>query len=465
MHTEKANREIFSLSQVTNSIRKTIDDRYPKPYWIKAELIKLNPHPPSGHYYPELVEKKDGIVVAQIRANLWKNEYKAINTKFLEVLKEPLKDGVKILIQAQITYGPVHGLALKILDIDPSYTMGDLEMEKQETIKRIKEEGIFDRNKMLQISLLPQRVAIISVETSKGYADFTRVLETNKWGYKFFHLLFPSILQGENAVDSIIRQLNRVRKVKSHFDVVAIIRGGGDDLGLSCYNNYRLSREIALFPIPVITGIGHATNETVTEMVSFSNAITPTKIAEYLLLKFHDFSNPLQRAEERIVERAIRLISEEKVRFKSEVKLFRSVTENILTDNRSKVKEQASSLLQQSLFRFKNEKNYLFQASVNINLWAMNFCKESKQEISQFILSIKKDISANLKLLNQEINQIEKNVNNMSPQEVLKRGYSITFLNGKSVRVFDQVKEGDTLDTKVFEGNITSIVKSLSKSD
>ena len=160
---------------------------------------------------------------------------------------------------------------------------------------------------------MPQRIAIISVETSKGYADFIKVIETNSWNYKFFHLLFPSLLQGDKAVEDIINQLRRIEKVKEHFDVVAIIRGGGGDVGLSCYNNYKLAKEIALFPIPVITGIGHSTNETVTEMISFSNAITPTKLAEYLIQMFHNFLVPVQEAENTVIDRSRRLLSEESV--------------------------------------------------------------------------------------------------------------------------------------------------------
>ena len=264
-------RQIFSLLEVTRSIQKTIAERYKSSYWIKAELNKLNYYRQSGHCYPELVEKQNGKIVAQIRSNLWKDDYLKIDNNFKRVLNETLKDGIKILFLASISFHPEYGLNLRIIDIDPSFTLGDLEKEKQETIKKLKDEDLFNKNKLLILPTLPQRIAIISVETSKGYADFLQVFEqANKsWRYKFFHMLFPSLLQGDNAVPSIIKQLNRIKKVINHFDVVAIVRGGGGDIGLSCYNNYNLAKEVALFPIPVITGIGHATNETVTEMISF----------------------------------------------------------------------------------------------------------------------------------------------------------------------------------------------------
>jgi exodeoxyribonuclease VII large subunit len=307
-------------------------------------MNKLNFYGQSGHCYPELVEKQDGKVVAQIKAHLWRDDYIRANDNFKAVLKEPLKDGIKILFLAKVSFDPAHGLALWIVDIDPGYTLGDLEREKQETIRRLQEEGIFNRNKTLKLPLLPQRIAIISVETSKGYADFLKVMETNSWNYKFFHLLFPSLLQGDNAIEAICAQLRRIRRVRSHFDAVAIIRGGGGDIGLSCYNSYQLAKETALFPIPVITGIGHATNETVTEMVSFSNAITPTKLAEFLLQRFHNFSIPVQDAEKVIRDRAHQLMKEARSELHSELKLFRSVAENVLTANRNEVRELLKSV-------------------------------------------------------------------------------------------------------------------------
>ena len=440
--SEKINdRTVFSLLEVTRSIQKTIYERYKSSFWVKAEMNKLNLYTHSGHCYPDIIEKKDGKIIAQLRAHLWKEDYIRINNNFQKILNEPLKDGIKILFQAKISYDPSYGLALLIMDIDPGYTLGDLEKEKQETIKRLKEEGIFQKNKSLKLPLLPQRIAIISVETSKGYADFLKVIESNAWNYKFFCHLFPSLLQGEKAVQRISLQLNKIKEVIHLFDVVAIIRGGGGDIGLSCYNNYQLAKAIALFPIPVITGIGHATNETVTEMVAFANAITPTKLAEYLLQKFHNFSVPVQEAEKKIREKSKRLLREENVKFQSEIKLFRSVTQHVLMTNRNEAKNLTNSLLQHAQFIFKNQTDSLQTANVKINLQSGHIVKNS--------------------LL--ELNNLEKNVSNMSPENVLKRGYSITFLHGKAVKSISQVKSGDTLHTSLFEGTIISTVNQLNK--
>jgi exodeoxyribonuclease VII large subunit len=358
-------------------------------------------------------------------------------------LHEPLKDGIKILFLAKITFDPSHGLSLWIMDVDPSYTLGDLEREKQETVDCLRREGIFDRNRTLRLPLLPQRIAVISVETSKGYADFNKIIVGNSWGYRFFCHLFPSLLQGDNAIHSIIAQLEKIAKVKHHFDVVAIIRGGGGDVGLSCFNDYQLTKAIALFPLPVITGIGHATNETVTEMVAFTNAITPTKLAEYLLQKFHNFAIPVQQAEKKISEKTVRLLNEAGMKFGAEVKLFRSVTDNVLISNNNDVKT----------------------CRMNIVKGAAAFCNVKKIVLSQSKEKLQAQSLLMTKNALTEIGGIEKNVANMSPANVLKRGYSITLLNGKSVADVSQVKDGDVLNTLVLNGNIVSTVSSAHKNN
>ncbi len=464
--SEKLNgKKIFSLLEVTKSIQKTIANRYQSAFWVKAEMNKLNHYRSSGHCYPELVEKKEGKVIAQISAILWKSDYQRINTNFHRVLKEPLKDGIKILFSATINFNPKYGLTLQINDIDPSFTLGDLEKEKQETIDKLRLEGIFSRNKQLELPVLPQRIAIISVETSKGYADFINVFEaaSHSWNYTFFQFLFPSLLQGDNAVRTIITQLRNIRKVMHHFDVVAIVRGGGGDIGLSCYNNYDLAKEIAEFPIPVITGIGHSTNETVAELIAYENAITPTKLAEFLIQKFHDFSVPVHKAEEKIDDRSRRLIGDAKTNFASEVKLLRSVTRNILDQNKNEIMQHAQSLSQQSRFRLTNEKKVLNAAGEDIRKSTYQFCAAEKQHISQLAANLKKDIQQQHERQTLRLRNLEKNIHNLSPLNVLKRGYSITQLNGRSVRSSDFVKKGDSLTTVLYDGKVASTVKSTDK--
>ena len=443
MPEQLQDRTVLSLYEVAAGIQKTVSEHFGHAMWIKAELNKLNFYRQSGHCYPELVEKKNGKVIAQMKSNLWSDDYRQINAKFIQVLNEPLKDGIKVLLLATVNYHPIYGLALRIMDIDPAYTLGDLEKEKQETIKKLQQEGIFDQNKSLSFPLLPKRIAIISDQTSKGYADFLQVLSgaTHSWDYVFFHLLFPSVLQGDRAVQTMLDQLSCIRKLIPHFDVVAIVRGGGGDVGLSCYNHYDLAREIALYPIPVITGIGHATNETVSEMVAFENAITPTKLAEFLIQKFHNFAVPVKEAEKRIVDASRRIISNERSCFRAEVRLFSTVTHNLFSRQKNELMNGVRSIR-------KDIKANTRQAAFML--------KQSKQRLGNGSRLLLKDQRATLK-------DLDKNVQNMNPENVLKRGYSITIHQGKLVTSVKDLKPGVTVHTRLHQGSLESTVKSITK--
>jgi len=456
-------RKVFSLLEVARSIQKTLLERYTSAFWVKAEMNKLNFYSHSGHCYPELVEKREGKVIAQLKSVLWKDDYININSHFLRVIREPLKEGIKILFLARIQFDPEHGLALRILDIDPSYTLGDLEREKHETIAKLKAEGVFKRNKTLPLALLPQRIAIISVETSKGYADFRKVTDENSWRYKFFHLLFPSLLQGEKAVESITAQLARIRKVKAHFDVVAIIRGGGGDVGLSCYNNYSLARVVAMFPLPVITGIGHSTNETVVEMISFENAITPTKLGEFLIQRFHNFAVPVQNAEETIIRKARRLLEDEKSRFTTEVRVFRSATTKAFMTGNTRLRELSNSMIRESGYLIGKSRIILDQQIQKLDYRSHEFLRTRKADIFDITGKAGERLRMKIRESKTELNNLVKSVDNLNPVNVLKRGYSITLKDGKVLKDPGVLKKGDELSTWVYEGKIKSIVEHSEK--
>ena len=408
------NKTVFTLLEVSRSIQKTIAERYKSLYWIKAEMNKLNHYSHSGHCYPELLEKKEGKVVVEMRSILWKMDYERINRQFMEVLGEPLREGITMLFQAGISYDPLYGFSLKIVDIDPTFVLGELEKEKRESIKKLTEEGIFDANKRLPFPLIPKRLAIISVETSKGLSDFFKIINGNPWGYKIECTLFPALLQGDKSISSIIKQLEVIANKLEDFDAVAIIRGGGGDVGLSSYNNYFLSKAIAIFPIPVLTGIGHSTNETVSEMVAYKNAITPSELADFLLQKFHNFAIPVDNALERML-RAVRRSFEE---------------ENL------KLKHIVSSISW-------NSKTLLLKDKAELNGLQAHLIRFSRQSIKE----------------NQaQLQHLERMLGIVNPIHILKRGFSIVRMDGKSVHKLDQVEIGSELEIQLEDGKIISKV-------
>ncbi|NQD71775.1 exodeoxyribonuclease VII large subunit [Sphingobacterium shayense] len=408
------NKTIFSLLEVSRSVQKTIADRYKSLYWIKAEMNKLNVYNHSGHCYPELVEKKEGKIVAEMRSVLWKTDYQRINQQFKKILNEPLRDGITILFQAAITYDPLFGFSLKIVDIDPTFVLGELEKEKRESIAKLLAEGVYDANKNLPFPLVPKRLALISVETSKGFSDFFQIIKNNPWGYKFQSTLYPALLQGDKSIPSIIKQLTVIAENIEDYDVVAIIRGGGGEVGLSSYNNFLLAKAIATFPIPVLTGIGHSTNLTVSEMVAFKSAITPSELADFLIQRFHQFALPIEESQRRIRLATLSLFAREKQQLSH---LSRSISWSGKT----------------SLTHAENKLNIL---KSNLNLFSRQTIKNTKIDLKN----------------------IERLLQIADPQQLLQRGFSITRINGKAITSFNEVADGDEIETLLFQGTLHSRV-------
>ncbi|MDD3458242.1 MAG: exodeoxyribonuclease VII large subunit, partial [Weeksellaceae bacterium] len=360
-----------------------------------------------------------------------------------------------------ITFDTKYGLSLWIQDIDPSFTLGDLEKEKQLSIQKLKQEGIFNSNKSLKLPLLPQRIAVISVETSKGYADFVKIIDHNDWNYSFFHMLFPSLLQGDKAAEQLIGQLRMIKRLRHHFDTAAIIRGGGGEVGLSCYNDYHLAREIASFPLPVLTGIGHSTNETVAEMVAHSNHITPTKLGEFLIQKFHDFSVPVLEAEKSIITQSRNILERENKSLENLVKLFRSDSVSLIEKNKSEIKNAMVKIHSNSLSILNQAKLGLKIQTEHSGKIAFRQIREEHSALMRFGQRINEKSADYIKKQQQQLSYIEKNVQNLRPENVLKRGYSISLLNGKSMTSAIDIKKGDTIETLLFEGKIVSRVETI----
>ena len=457
-------KTVFSLSEVGKSIQKTLQDRYKGSYWIRAELNKLHYYGQSGHCFPELLEKEGETVRAKMRAVLWKDDFTAIDAKFREVLKEPLNDGIKIMFLGQILFDPVYGLSVRILDIDPSFTLGDLEEEKQKCIAALVKEGLFGKNRELSPPLLPQRIAVISAETSKGYADFKRILRDSEPNYGFFHMLFPALLQGDQAAGSILNQLSRIRKVIHHFDLVAIIRGGGDDIGLSCYNNIHLSGAVADFPLPVFTGIGHATNETVTEMVANINAITPTKLAETLIASFRDFESTVRSMGEDINQLSRHQLVENRHYLFSTVNELRSCVNEHLARERSGLREHGLRLKQESRYQIRHHKDHLIPGHIHSLQTGMKTLLDlQNQQITGKLNELLAGSRNMVREIGRELKALESSVEQLHPDNVLKRGFSITRHQGKILKSGEKIKVGDFLETTLYDTVIQSQTITIKK--
>ena len=457
----EGNKQIYSLLEITKSISRAVSQAFPSSYWITAEIAKLNFYPKSGHCYPDLVEKQNGLIKAQIRANIWSGQFIQINRKFREVTGEVLKDGMKVLFLARVSFHEHYGLALNILDAEPSFTLGEMAREKQANILRLKKEGLFDENKKRHFPLLPKRIAVISVETSKGYHDFLKVIQNNTWGYRFSIHLFPALLQGDGAVRSIGLQLREIAKQKELFDVVCIIRGGGGDVGLNAYDNYYLAKEVAHFPLPVITGIGHSTNETIVQMVAFANKITPTEAGHFLLQAFHNFSNRVETAENNLQRSTMRQLETQRIHLGQLTRILQIHTLNLLNHQDAHLQHLVKSTEQSASRLLVNGHKRLNEVTMKLKLRPLQQLQKARQELLQrqnmlriYSAQRQKDAFSRLEL-------IENKVQLLKPENVLKRGYSITYVNNKALHKTNEIKEGDSITTQLHKGKIESVITKI----
>ena len=455
-------KQVFTLQQVVRSIKKTLEDRYTQNYWVKAEMHKLNRYP-SGHAFPELVQKDDNKIVAQITGTIWKQQLERINTKFIEVVKEPLREGTTLLLLVKINYSETFGLGLQILDIDPSYSLGELQKQREETLRKLAKEGLLNLNQKLHFPLLPKRVAIISADSSKGLSDFMQVLQENEKSYFIFTHLFNAYLQGDVAVQSIISALKKIKRVKDHFDIVIIVRGGGAEVGMTCYNNFELCKAIAEFPLPVLTGIGHSTNLNVAEMVSFRNEITPTKLAEFLLQTFREFEQETKRLNREMIAHSLQLIDKTKQDFNGQVRVFKHASLRFTDSLKNELNQQIIELKNTTRYFLKNENDAVLSLKNDYRIVTKEIITAERNTLSLISKPIKGSLLHFFERKESDLEQLEKTVNILNPSNVLQRGYSLTLLNGKILSAKNKPKKGDLIESKTNSLTLFSRVEKTSE--
>ena len=433
--------DILSLVELNNLIKLALRECFPDSYWVRAELSEVRTSGP-GHCYVEFVEKesRSGHIIAKMRGNIWANTFRMIRPYFEEETGQPFTSGIKVMVKVNVDFHEVYGPSLTVLDIDPSYTVGDMMRQRLEIIKRLKEEGVFENNKALELPDLTQRIAVISSATAAGYGDFTNQLLHNGNGFVFYPKLFPALMQGNQSEASILSALSRIEKHQEHFDAVVIIRGGGAVSELNCFDNLAIARRCALFPLPVITGIGHERDESVLDMVAHTRMKTPTAVAEFLLSRMEEQQDDLLSAQDFILNKAGQRILNETYRLQNLSYYLSSSTQKHLQNEHLKLNRMESQL---PLF------------TQNLLVHQQKLLPEMERQIAQAV---------NRRLENEQkkLHLAEQIVRLSSPETILKKGYSITLKEGKAVRSAEELAVGDTLMTLLADGEITSIVSEKS---
>ncbi|MBZ9619437.1 exodeoxyribonuclease VII large subunit [Psychroflexus lacisalsi] len=449
---------VFTLLDIGRSLQRMITTHYNKPYWIKTEIAKLNAYTKSGHCYPDLVEKQNGQVLAQMRATIWADTYKRIAQQFEEITKKPIAEGMTVLILTKVNYHPNYGFSLNILDIDASFTLGEMAKEKLESLKRLKAEGIFDLNKSLNFPKIPKRIAVISVQTSKGYQDFINII-TESYSYLNFEIeLFPALLQGDKAITSIAEALECIESRKKEFDVVTIIRGGGGDVGLSCYDSFVLASKVARFPLPVISGIGHSTNETLVEMVTYANKITPTDVAYFFIKIFQERLVELKNLNLQIQSLVKFKLKEEQLDLKHQHQEFKTQVNILLQNHRYNLKEQRQRIKSTIPSLLKAKLDGLSRSSYQLSWLSKQKFQKQDQDLVLISRTLDKESKNKIKNQYQYLNHLSSTLNLLSPERLLQRGYTLNLVNDRIIKSSTELKPGDRLKTIFADGYAESNV-------
>ena len=453
-------RKAHSLLELTRNIKLQVEKTYQTAYWIKAEINKLNYYPQSGHCYPELVEKSNGKIVAEIRGFLFRNAYEEIDQNFRIQTGKPLSDGMEVLLLCRVSFDPKYGLSLYISDVDVAFTLGEMARLRSAAIKRLKAESIFSLNKGKPLSKLIGSLAIVSVETSKGWRDFSQTIEESNYTNQIVRKLFPAKLQGDAAVISLSKALHKIALHHQEFDAVAIIRGGGGDTGMDCYDSFELARIVATFPIPVLTGIGHSTNLTVVEMCGHQNLITPTALAQFILDGYTDFEQRLNRAIhqiKRVNKQMVPLLSSRLDGLTEELERKSKHRLNDCNGYLWQTGRKLEILVKSGLT--EENKRMVFRIPLRLNQSIINLLHYRRDGIQTAVKRLKNTAPGYCEYKVNGLTHLEDKLRLLDPQNVLKRGYSITLKDGKAVNSSADLDEGDEVTTRLAKGEFTSTVK------
>lgn len=408
-------QEALTLFDLNALVRRSLEQCLPDEYWIQAELSDVRSNT-TGHCYLEFVQKdpRSNNLVAKARGVIWNQIFRLLKPYFEEATGQLFTSGIKVLVKVTVQFHELYGYSLTVLDIDPTYTLGDMARRRREILQQLEEEGVLTLNKELDMPVLPQRVAVVSSATAAGYGDFCHQLQHNPRGFFFYTELFPAMMQGSQVEESVLAALDRINNRLHEFDVVVIIRGGGASSDLSGFDTYLLAAACAQFPLPIVTGIGHERDDTVLDSVAHTRVKTPTAAAELLINRMDEAADQLEYLSARLREGATAYLEREYRRLSACQNRIPSLVMRRLSDARLRLMTVRKDLMQSSAQMLSGRRH-------------------------------------KLELLQQRLTDA-------SPEKLLARGYSITLKNGIPVTNISQLSPGDEITTRLHKGQLTSIV-------
>ena len=473
-----------SLSELQRQVKGSLEDLFSMPVWVKAEISEMTINR-SGHCYLDLVETEVGTdtVIARCRATIWSYTFRMLKPYFETTTGQVFTEGLKVLLQAKVEYHEVYGFSLNIRDIDPVYTLGDMARQRREIILRLEEAGVLEMNKELELPLVPQRIAVISSPTAAGLQDFLNQLHNNPHQFVFYTKLFPAVMQGLEAPRSITAALEQIFQYEDMFDAVVIIRGGGAQIDLACFDHYDLAFNVAQFPLPVITGIGHDKDDTVIDMVAHTRMKTPTAVAEFLISGALQFSQQLGELERHFMDLVNDKLEENQNRLNDAADQLSLLVNQLIAKQSNRLdiarihlanhsegflKNQFTELkglttdTKNKISRYVTRQTHLLdQSGSQLNYIFRGQMVKNRNLLIQYQQLIRIRTGETFRAENRNLKQIQEKLRLVDPQNILKRGYSLTMINGKVLKSVQSLKVGDLLETRLSDGIVGSKVEKV----
>lgn len=427
----------LSLYELNTLVSSVLSLDLPDEYWVEAELSEAREV--RGHCYMELVQKDkaSNTPIAKASAKCWASRWSILRPMFERVTGQRLHAGMKVMLRVKAQFHAAYGFSWIVSDINPEYTMGDLMRRRQEIIKQLKAEGVFDLQRELVLPAFAQHIAVVSSDGAAGYGDFCRQLADNAQGYRFTVRLFSATMQGEAVEQSVIAALNRIYEEQDIFDAVVIIRGGGATSDLSGFDTLALAENVANFPLPIITGIGHERDESVLDMISFRKVKTPTAAAAFLVQHLTDVYVRVMEAQETIVQNVKHRLQVEKMRLD---RLNKSIPVQF-----SLVKTRQGAYIDRLMNRLSQQ--------------VLSKVADAQRKLEILSQNVQPVLERKMMSESHRLQMLEQRIRSQDPELLLKRGYSITLKNGKSIRSASLLTSGDVIITRFAEGTVKSKVE------
>lgn len=430
-------KQSVTLSELNGIVHNLIELGMPDSYWVQAELSQVSEH--NGHCYMELIEKDTtyNTPIAKASAKCWRNNWMNIRPRFEQITGQSIHSGIKVLLLVRAQFHENYGFSWLVEDIDATFTMGDMARKRMEILATLKNEGVLELQKELELPMFAQHIAVVSSATAAGYGDFCNQLTDNDYGFSFSTELFTAIMQGENVEKSVIAALNAINERAEEFDAVVIIRGGGATSDLSGFDTLALAENVANFPIPIITGIGHERDESVLDIISFKRVKTPTAAAVFLIDNLTNIYTRLTNIQDDISDYVKQRIRIEQMKVDSLSAKIPALFSVVKIKKEAQLSQIQNRLVNGLQSKTHDEENHITNLSQNIKPLLRRIITEE----------------------NHKIDMLAQRSVSFDPQRLLKRGFSITLKDGKAVTDKTQLTSGTEIETRLYKGNIHSIVK------